>query len=209
MANLGNSLSCEVRIIEAKNLNFIRTGNLFVRCYLSTSNNEKIRLNCREIPTTSHPYWNDSISLECSATNDDKNCLEELKQQSVVFELRWRNNSPIIGKIGGSKVLGKAVISWKEVLESPELAIQKWVSTVSSASRDVIEGLKPKPPPALHVGLKVRIPTSMAAEMVKRRKEVELQRWWNKCGCRDGSCSKYYNCGDDELFALAAAIEAL
>ncbi|KAJ4965092.1 hypothetical protein NE237_016941 [Protea cynaroides] len=199
MAALENFFFCELRVIEAKNLEFITTGKLFVRCYLCTGNNERTRLNGREISATSHPYWNDSVSLECSAAND--HYMDELKQQSVMFELRWRNNSPILGRISGSKLLGRAVVSWKDVLESSELAIQKWVSMDSVNSHD-LEGLKP---PALHIGMKLGVPCM--AEMVKRRRDVALMRW-NNCGCRHGSCCAC-NIADPELFALAAAIEVL
>ncbi|XP_042475058.1 uncharacterized protein LOC122057119 [Macadamia integrifolia] len=194
-------LSCELRIIEAKNLESISTGKLFVRCYLSTGNNERIRLNStREIPSTSHPYWNESASLECSTANHSC-CMDELKQQSVIFELRWRKNSTRLGRFSGSKLLGKAQVSWKDVLESEsdELEVQRWVSTIPTSNL-VLEGLKP---PALHVGMKVRVPCM--TELVKRRRDVGLKRW-KDCGCRHGNCC---NSGDDDLFALVGAIEAL
>ncbi|XP_042495082.1 uncharacterized protein LOC122074321 [Macadamia integrifolia] len=198
MADLGDFFSCKLRIVEAKNLVFITSGKLFIRCYLCTGNTERIRLNSREIPSTSHPSWNDSVSLECSAANRD-HCLDQLKQQSVVFELRWRNNSPILRRIVGSKLLGRAEIPWKDVLESSNMTIQKWVTTVSASSDVLDHGLKP---PVLHVEMKVGVPSM--AEMVKRRDDA-LKRW-NECGCRHGSCSIS---GDDDVFALAAAIEAM
>ncbi|KAJ4953846.1 hypothetical protein NE237_030678 [Protea cynaroides] len=193
-----SSLNCEVRIIEAKNLEFKSKGKVFVRCYLCTGNDQKIRLNSREIPSTSHPYWNDSASLECSTANSY--CTDQLKQQRVVFELRWRNNSSMLGRIGGSKLLGRAEVSWKDVLESSELTFQRWITTTPTSSCHVLEGLKP---PALHVGMKVVVPSM--ADMVNKRRNVGLKRW-NDCGCRQGNCC--HN-GDDELFVLVAAIEAL
>ncbi|XP_042495081.1 uncharacterized protein LOC122074320 [Macadamia integrifolia] len=183
------SLRIRLRIIEAKSLEFITSGKLFVTCYLCTGNKERIRLNGREIPSTSRPYWNESVSLECSAANKDQ-CLDQLKQQSVVFELRWRNNSPILGRIVGSKLLGRAEIPWKDVLESSNMAIQKWVTTIS-ASSDVLDlGLKP---PALHVEMKVGVPS--IAKMVKRMSD-DASKKWDKCGCKHGSCS---NSGEDAV----------
>ncbi|XP_043719541.1 uncharacterized protein LOC122667345 [Telopea speciosissima] len=184
------SLNCELRIIEAENTESISNGKLFVRCYLCTGNNEKIRLNSREIPSTSHSYWNESISLQCSATKD---CIEELKQQSVMFELRWRNTTPILGKIGRSKLLGRAEMLWKDVLESSELGIERWVTMVAKRSH-VLEGFNY--PPALHVEMKVRVPGT--TETVKKRR-------WGEYGCRHEGC----NGGGDDLFALAFAFEAL
>ncbi|XP_042474977.1 uncharacterized protein LOC122057047 [Macadamia integrifolia] len=186
-----SSLNCELRIIEAENTKSISTGKLFVRCYLSgVGNNEKIRLNSKEIPSTSHPYWNESISLECSATKD---CMKELKQQSVVFELRWRNKTTILGRIGRSKLLGRAVLLWKDVLESSELIIERWVTMVVATRSHVLEGLNQ---PVLHVEMKVGVPGTM--EKVKKRR-------WGECGCRHEGCDG----GGDDLFALASALEAL
>ncbi|XP_010268127.1 PREDICTED: uncharacterized protein LOC104605185 [Nelumbo nucifera] len=191
-------LNCELRIIRAKNLEFIPAGNLFMRYYLSARNNERVRLNSQEIPSTASPCWNESISLECFGSQD---CVEELKQQTVVFELRWRSTAPILGRIGGSKLLGKAEVAWKDVFESPELAIEKWVTTIpeSRRRRSLLQGLKP---PALQIGMKVRIPE--AKEMVKRKMDARSTRW-SECGCKHGGC----NGGDDDIFALAAALEAL
>ncbi|XP_043719539.1 uncharacterized protein LOC122667342 [Telopea speciosissima] len=181
-----SSLNCELRIIEAKNIKSISTATLFVRYFFCAGNNETIRLNSREIPWTSHPYWNESFSLECSATKD---CLEELKKQSVVFELRWRDKTPILGKFRRSKLLGIAEIRWKEVLESSELAIDTWINTVATSSNNS-PVLKDLTPPSLHVQMKVRIPATM--ETVKQRRCV--------CGCGQEFCE----CDDDDLFALAA-----
>ncbi|KAF8411478.1 hypothetical protein HHK36_004030 [Tetracentron sinense] len=192
-----SSLSCELRIIRAKNLDYISTGNLFVRHYLCAGHNKRIRLNTREISSTYDLCWNESISLECLGNQDS---MEELKQQSVVFELRWRNTAPILGKIGGSKLLARAEVSWKDVLESSGLAIEKWVSMVSTSSR-VPEGLKP---PALQIGMKVRVPGE--AEMIKRRRDVSRPKKWNECGCKHGECN---DIDHDDIFALAAALEVL
>ncbi|XP_010269241.1 PREDICTED: uncharacterized protein LOC104605969 [Nelumbo nucifera] len=189
-------LNCQLRIIRAKNLDFISTGNLFVRFYLSAGNNGRVRLNSREIPSTSDdPYWNESFSLECFGTQDP---MEVFKQQTVTFELRWRSKAPILGKIGGSKLLGRAEIAWKDVLDSPNLAIERWVTTIPTNSR-VLEGLKP---PALQIEMTIRMPGT--PEIAKQGREARSTRW-SECGCKHGDCSG----GDDDIFALAAALEAL
>ncbi|XP_042474993.1 uncharacterized protein LOC122057063 [Macadamia integrifolia] len=118
--------------------------------------------------------------------------MEELKQKSVVFELRWRNKTAILGRIGRSKLLGKAEILWKDVLESSELAIERWV-TMEATRSHVLEGLNP---PALHVEMKVGVPGT--TEKVRKRRLGE-------CRCRHEGC----NGGGDDLFALALALEAL
>ncbi|KAK9904448.1 hypothetical protein M0R45_000673 [Rubus argutus] len=89
-----SSLACELRVIQAKNIEFIKTtGNLFVRYHLSAGGNKSIRLNTREISTKSDHIWNESISLECNGT-------DSFLQETVVFELRWRNTVPVFGRIG-------------------------------------------------------------------------------------------------------------
>ncbi|KAF6149134.1 hypothetical protein GIB67_025990 [Kingdonia uniflora] len=188
-------LNCELRIIRARNLDFISRGKLFVRYYLQSGNNKRVRLSTREIPSTSEPYWNESISLECFG---GKEALDKLKHQSVVFELRWRNAKPtIFGTVSKSKLLVSAEMAWKEVLESSELSVEKWVTTKVWPSRSILEGLKP---PAVQIGMKVSVPGTLL-ELPKRRKDVSLTHW-NKCGCKNGEC----NGRDEDIFALAAVL---
>uniref|UniRef100_A0A6N2LJ22 C2 domain-containing protein n=1 Tax=Salix viminalis TaxID=40686 RepID=A0A6N2LJ22_SALVM len=89
-------LSCEIEILQAKNVEFKSHGSLFVRYYLSTGNNKRAQLNSREISAKADLFWNESFSLQCSGNEDSIN---SLKQQTVVFELRWRSTNPILGKI--------------------------------------------------------------------------------------------------------------
>lgn len=49
------------------------------------------------------------------------------KNENIVFELRWSNTILVIGrKIGGSQLLRKEEVSWKEVVESPNTVLNKW-----------------------------------------------------------------------------------
>ncbi|KAL5556333.1 hypothetical protein UlMin_038569 [Ulmus minor] len=192
-----STLSFEVKIIQAKSVESISRGYLFVRCYLPAGGKRRIQLNTSEIPTKSDHVWNDSFSLECSTGTESSINLE---QQSLVLELRWRNTVPILGKIGGSKLLGRVEIPWKEVLESPNMVLDKWVSTVSSGNR-VLEGIKP---PKLQVVIGVGVPAK--AETARRRRSTAENR--NECGCKDGHV---FGCDNDDydIFALTAAIELL
>ncbi|KAF5186936.1 nitric oxide synthase-interacting protein [Thalictrum thalictroides] len=180
------SLNCELRIIRAKNLEFVSKGNLFVRYFLSTSNDTRVRLDSQEIPSTSEPYWNESTKLECIGAED---AMSQLKQQTVVFEIRWRT-STTFGIFGGSKLLFRAEVGWKDVLDSAELSIQKWV-TSPTTSKFVPEGLKP---PALQIEMKIQGPKVLPKRCHGSSTE------WNKCGCRDGAC----NGRDEDIYAQAA-----
>ncbi|XP_059639628.1 uncharacterized protein LOC132282002 [Cornus florida] len=190
-----SSLSCELRIIRAKNMEFVKsTGHLFVRCYLSAGNNKRVRINSQEISSKSDLFWDESFSLECAGTKDS---MDMLVQGSVVLELRWRSTVPVLGKLGGSRLLGRGEIPWKTVFESPEMEIEQWFSLVPM-SRRVHEDVKP---PALQVWMKVRVPATI--ETVPRRKNGRLTKW-DECGCMAGGC----RCADYEIFALAAALDA-
>ncbi|XP_050204688.1 uncharacterized protein LOC126654755 [Mercurialis annua] len=195
------SLSCEINIVQAKNLNLKSHGNLFVRYYLSSGNNKRIQLNTQEISSKSNLIWNESFSLECLGTQDSIN---NLKQETVVFELRWRNTKPILGKIGGSKLVGRAEIPWKTVVESPRMEIEKWVMMISEKNcknDDYFEA------PSVEIQMKVRVQEIVVMEKMKKR-NGKLRDWKNddQCGCcKDSGCK----CQDYEIFALVAAFEAL
>ncbi|EOX92128.1 hypothetical protein QUC31_003470 [Theobroma cacao] len=199
-----SSLCCELRILQAKNLELKSPGNLFVRYYLTAGNNKRIQVNSQEISSKSELIWNESFSLECLGTEES---LNDLKQQTVVFELRWRSTVPVLGRImGKSQLLGRAEMPWNAVFESPNMEIEKWVTMVSMNDR-VLETLKP---PSLQVSMKVRGPAIVETEKKKKKKKRKegLKNNWDGCGCKDiggGYCS----CADYELFALAAAFEAL
>ncbi|KAL7230728.1 hypothetical protein ACSBR2_009082 [Camellia fascicularis] len=190
-----SSLSCELRIIKAKNIDSIKSNaHLFVRCYLSAGNNKRVRLESKEISPKSL-VWNESFSLECLGTQAS---MDKVMQGSVVFELRYRITVPVLGRIKGSHLLGSVEIQWKTVCESPEMEFEKWVVMVSSKSHGDVK------PPALEVGMKVRVPAVNEAVPRRRRRERRVVDW-DECGCMDGGCS---NCADFEMLALAAAMEA-
>lgn len=189
---LQSTLKCELNIIKAKNLDFISTaGNLFVRYYLVDGKGSRIRLNSREIRSTSDPAWNEHVSLECQGATHST--LGVLGQQTVVLELRWRSSAPVIGRMVRSKLLGRAEMAWKDVLESMDMSVEKWV-TLKISSGGVV-GLKP---PALRLGMKVEV-----VEKEKSRAVLGSNRW-KECSCRH--CE---NGRDEEIFAIAAALELL
>lgn len=185
--NLPSSLSCQLTIIRAKNLECAPAGNLFVRYYLIDSKGARIRLNSQEIASTSDPIWSEKVSLECDGPNDPA---VRLRRQSVAFELRWRSTAPVLGRIVRSKLLGRAEISWNDVLESKNMLMEKWV-TIARTSNSTVAGLKA---PALQVRMKVGVLERVKAKAVG----------WNDCSCRHCAYGR-----DDEIFAIAAALEAL
>ncbi|XP_028116423.1 uncharacterized protein LOC114314157 [Camellia sinensis] len=202
-----SSFRCELRIVRAKNIELKSNGHLFVRCYLSSGKNNRVRLDSQEISSKSDLFWNETLSLKCSGTQDSMEML--LMQGSVVFELRWRSTVPFIGKIGGSHLLGRAEIPWKTVSQTPEMEIEKWAVMVPK-SRRVYEDIKP---PTVQVAMKLKVPTVKEAMPVPvpvlmpmtMRKRRNNQRVTNsdECGCMDVGC----NCADYDMFALGAALD--
>uniref|UniRef100_A0A6N2LZ78 C2 domain-containing protein n=1 Tax=Salix viminalis TaxID=40686 RepID=A0A6N2LZ78_SALVM len=186
---------CKDKILQAKNVEFKSHGSLFVRYYLSTGNNKRAQLNSREISAKADLFWNESFSL---CQHEDS--INSLKQQTVVFELRWRSTNPILGKVRGSQLLGRAEVPWKTVLESPKLEMEKWVRMVSN------KGVVPDDvkPPSVQIAMRVRVPAMAEMEKTKRR-NGRLKRW-DDCGCcKDSGC----RCEDYDIFVLVAALEAL
>ncbi|KAL2521555.1 hypothetical protein Fot_25555 [Forsythia ovata] len=189
-------ISCELRIIRAKNIDLKPMGEVFVRCYLSTGNNKRVQINSQKVPTKSNLIWNETFSLECSGSDEDSISL--LKQGSVIFELRWRSTAPFIGRINGSKLLGRAEIPWKNVSLSPNMEIEKWIVMIPKDQKWVDEDVMPA---TVQIGMKFQ---ESAQASIKTRKN---DRKWDECGCcRDGMCN---SCLDYDMFALGAACEAL
>ncbi|CAA3011801.1 uncharacterized protein LOC111367528 [Olea europaea subsp. europaea] len=190
-------ISCELRIIRAKNIDLKPTGELFVRCYLSAGNNKRVQINTPRISTKSDLIWNQTFSLDCSGSDKDDS-LSSLKQGTVVFELRWRSTAPFVGRINGSKLLGRAEIPWKNVFVSPNMEIENWVVMTPKGQKWVDEDAKPA---AVQIGMKIQ---ESPQASVKRRKN---DRKWDECGCcMDGVCR---SCADYDIFAIGAAFEAL
>ncbi|XP_021887091.1 uncharacterized protein LOC110806507, partial [Carica papaya] len=191
-------LSCELNIIQARNIELKSShgGNLFVRYYLSTgNNNNRIQLNSQEVPC-SKSIWNERFSLECQGTED---AINKLKQDTITLELRWRKTVPVLGKLGKSRVLARAEIPWRMVLESQNMEMaERWVVMVAIDDR-ILKGGKP---PLLQIAVKVEEKMVESAEKKKKNKRYDE----GECGCRDGDrCS----CAEYELFALMEAMNTL
>ncbi|KAI9113695.1 hypothetical protein K1719_014946 [Acacia pycnantha] len=186
------SFSCELRIIQAQNVEFNskRKGNLFSRFYLSAGTNKRIQVNTRKISSQSVPFWDESFCLDCSCTQE---FLETLKQESLVLEVRQSNTALVVGKILGSRLLGRAEIPWKEVFESPNMEFKEWVKM------DLENGNGVKPI-KLQVEIKIQVPSASEMENKIRRRSMNN---WDECGCKESS----HDHGHD-IFAIAAALEA-
>ncbi|XP_060185195.1 uncharacterized protein LOC132614693 [Lycium barbarum] len=198
-----SSINCEIQIIRARNIEQSSLGksNLFVRCYLPTGNNHRVKLNSQEISSNSDVFWDETFSLDCMGNQDSINMM---KQGTIVFELRSRKYIPLLGKnIVGSQLLGKAEIPWKRVFESTEMEIEEWAIFMATSKNN--EDVKP---PAVKIAMKLKV-----NEAIKVKKNDKLRRSWDEsCSCK-GYCgcnsSSIFSADDYDIFALGAALDAL
>ncbi|XP_059310038.1 uncharacterized protein LOC132061201 [Lycium ferocissimum] len=198
-----SSINCEIQIIRARNIEQSSLGksNLFVRCYLPTGNNHRVKLNSQEISSKSDLFWDETFSLDCMGNQDSINMM---KQGTVHFELRSRKYIPLLGKnIVGSQLLGKAEIPWKRVFESTEMELEEWAIFIATSKNN--EDVKP---PAVKIAMKLKV-----NEAIKVEKNDKLRRSWDEscsckgyCGCNSGSI---FSADDYDIFAFGAALDAL
>lgn len=193
-------LSCfnlEIRILEAKNIEFKSPKTLFVRYYIcaGNNNNKRIHLHTKEITSKSNFIWKEWFSLECWGTDQDS-----LNQATVTLELRKAKTLPFVGVtsvIFGSQLLGRAEIPiWNHQANSDQ--IEKWVCLACEESRFFLKQ------PKLKVGMRVRVVHNQ--EMMEMKKRRRFGKWKKKdkyCGCNSGMA--HYYCEDHDVFAIAMA----
>lgn len=191
-----SSLKCEVRVIEARNVEIkSQASTLFVKFYLSAGHNRKIEVNTRELCQKSENLiWDQSFGLECQGNEE---AVEELKQQRVVFELRRRKTASFLRKSSRSEVVGRGEVSWESVFESRGMEMERFV--VMSESKTPLFG--DGSPVLLKIGLKVQ-----ALEM----KKTLINKKEKLCACCSSSRDcKSCSCLDYEAFALACALDCI
>ncbi|CAF2088080.1 unnamed protein product [Brassica napus] len=164
-----SSLKCEVRVIEARNVEIkSQASTLFVRFYLSAGHNRKIEVNTRELCQKSENLvWDQSFGLECQG---NEAAVEELKQQRVIFELRRRKTASFLRKSSRSEVVGRGEVSWESVFESRGMEMERFI--VMSESKTPLFG--DGSPVLLKIGLKVQ-----AIEM----KKMLINKKEKLCAC--------------------------
>ncbi|KAL8475093.1 hypothetical protein ACS0TY_031500 [Phlomoides rotata] len=190
--SLTSSLSFELRIIRARNIQVKSSRDLFVRCYLPAGiSNKRVRLDTQLISSNSNLTWNQTLSLNCSL---DEASLKSLKQGSIILELRSRNSTSFMGRRSGSKLVAKAEMPWNDVIEAKSMEIEKWAVMIEEEkkgkkSRVFDDDVKP---PAVQVGMKV----DESALVIGKKKQLVCERRWDECGCM-GECN---TCVDYDYF---------
>ncbi|KAL1568042.1 hypothetical protein AAHA92_03450 [Salvia divinorum] len=183
---LSYSFSLELRLIKARNVIVQKCRQVFVRCYISTASNKRVRLDSQHISSHSNLTWNQTFSLSCSGTPQT---IQSLEQGTIVFELRCRSSATLVSRMSGSKLLARAEMPWNDVVGVPNTGTdEKWVVMTEKDGRVYADDAKP---PALQIATKVE-----EVGEVKRRKEYN-------CDCLDCGCNY---CVDYDFFALGAAL---
>lgn len=188
------SFSCELRIIQAQNVESIKTTkNLFTRLYLPAGSNKRIQLNTKKVSSNTQcvPFWNESFNLDCSCPQE---FLESLKKESLVLELRQN-------KIFRSHLVGKGEIPWKAIFESPNMEFKEWVKM------DLVSGIDCEDVMFKAPQVQVEIKIQVEKENNNRRKR--LNNRWDECGCKQGHDQHAWCSAEDyDIFALGAVLEA-
>ncbi|KAL4557347.1 hypothetical protein LXL04_035523 [Taraxacum kok-saghyz] len=186
------SLHCEMKITNAKNIQLTNfNGHLFVRCYLSTGNNRRVRLDSREASPNGQVSWNESFSLDCIGTEQS---MDLITNGTIVLELRWRSHTFTMFR--ASQLLGRTTMSWRDVFESPFMQIERWV-TMKTKKNDVKAA-------SLCIAMKIETPFGCGVNLVERKRK---NKWDERCECCHGDC-RNHTCLDGELFVIGAALDA-
>ncbi|KAL7601018.1 hypothetical protein Lser_V15G22393 [Lactuca serriola] len=187
------SLHCELMIMKAKNIQVTNSnGYLFVRCYLDAGNNKRVRLDSGKVSQYGEFSSNESFSLDCIGT---KQSTDMIIHGTIVLELRWRSNTASMFR--GSQLLGRTEVSWRDVFESPNMEMERWVM-MKSKKKDVKM-------PSVRIAMKIETPFGCGQDLVEIRKR--RNKWDERCACCHGDCCNS-TCLDGELFAIGAALDA-
>ncbi|KAH6808162.1 hypothetical protein C2S51_029270 [Perilla frutescens var. frutescens] len=182
-----SSLSLELRLIRTRNICVNTSREVFVRCYLSTSSNKRVRIDSQEIPSSNSNLINQTFSLNCCGNQET---IKSLKQRTIVFELRCRSRAPnFLARIGGSKLLARAEMPWNDVVGKDE---EKWIVMIAKDRHVYSDDVKP---PAVKIAMKVEEFSEMKEESGRRKFDDDCG-----CNCMDCGCNSCHV--DYELFAL-------
>ncbi|XP_023766609.1 uncharacterized protein LOC128134183 [Lactuca sativa] len=186
------ALHCELKIMNAKNVQVTNSnGYFFVRCYLSAGNNKRVRLDSQEVSPNKEFSMNESFSLDCIGT---KQSMDMISHGTIVLELRWRSNTAAMFR--GSQLVGRTELSWRDVFESPNMQMERWV-ILKSKKKDVKA-------PSVRIAMKIETPFGCGVDLIERKRK---NKWDERCGCCRSDCSQN-TCLDGELFAIGAALDA-
>ncbi|KAK6150411.1 hypothetical protein DH2020_015343 [Rehmannia glutinosa] len=200
-----SSLSCELRIIKAKNTVTKSSETVFIRCYLFAGKNKSVKLDTQQISSSKSDdhliTWDQTFSLDCLGNQQS---IKWLKKETLILELRSRKSTSFIGRVQGSKLIGRADVPWRAFMDSMNAEIEKWVPIVPRNNGRVYDDVIKLS--AVQIGMKIEECDKGIIDMERKRIIISEERGDEWCGCRDGGCK---SCVDYEFYAIEAALEAL
>ncbi|KAJ0988405.1 hypothetical protein J5N97_006761 [Dioscorea zingiberensis] len=181
------SIKFKLNLLNLRNLDaFNLPGEFFIRYYIVTGTGKRIRVDSQVLPSMS--------SLELKAGSNT--ITELLEKRSIIFELRWRKPKPMFKCFAKSKLLGKAEVSWKDIVRPDGAPMERWISFVI-ACQGVSLDVKP---PALLVRIEASLSESIMEKSL-RRSEIGKHE---ECGCRD---CQWIGSEEDLFYAAATALD--
>jgi hypothetical protein len=149
--------------------NFIDQGSdekVFIRYHIPVFGSRSIQVDTKEIQSKKNLLCNECASFECRVSSDQ---IEQLELRHITFELRSRKTRQFFGGImERSRLLGGEKISWKDVMGSKGMELEKWVNFSAKGGKS--DALKL---PNLLVETKVQVMRDVHSNEKKRRSSNE------------------------------------
>ncbi|KAH7652749.1 hypothetical protein IHE45_19G037600 [Dioscorea alata] len=119
---MSHSIHYQLNILNLKNLDSLHHlhEQLFIRCYIPIASNKRFRIETQQLP------FHTSIDIK----SNSKSIKDLLKKHNIIFELRLRNPKSMFKFVSKSKLLGKAEISWMDILHANEKSMEKCISFI-------------------------------------------------------------------------------
>lgn len=180
-------------------------GSLFVRYYIQNAGGT-VAINTRPVLASSHPEWREALSVDCFLGKGNGDLVSKLRSEFLVFEMRWRSRSSLLGSMRGSKLIGKVRIAWKELLESACLSIENWFPLVTERKLQLNDSCKP---PSLHLALSITPPVAAISSSIRPLTPLE-----KRMICHKGRKAPSVHSGDkgrlgENSFAMGLAALSL
>lgn len=199
------SMQLILEVVRARHVKK-NNGSLFVRYCIQNAGGTVV-INTRPVLASSHPEWREALSVDCFSGKGNGDLVSKLRSEFLVFEVRWRSRSSLLGSMRGSKLIGRVRIAWKELLESASLSMENWFPLVTERKLQLDDSCKP---PSLHLALSITPP--VAAMKSSIRPSPPLQK--RMISHRQGRNVPSVHCGDrgclgENSFAMGLAALSL
>lgn len=197
------SMQLMLEVVKARHVKE-DTGSLFVRYYIQNAGGT-VTMNTRPVLASSHPEWRETLSVECTSAIENGDLVSRLRSEFLVFELRCRSGSCLLGSMKGSRIIGRVRVAWQELLESASLSMENWFPLVTERKAKLNDSCKP---PSLHLALSITPPVAAIRSSIWPLSRLERRRISHRQGKKVSSVPSG-NRGHTGENSFAMALEAL